>query len=502
LPLLVFAGAAVYVYLLTFRLPAVPIFVPLDEGLYTSAALRILQGEAPYRDFFVSMTPGIFYLVAGAFEVGGTKLATVGALDVLLGALLCVVTYAVARGFTSRAGSVLGALAVATLAFRFCPQTTHNWYSTLSGMLAVLALRSEDPPRTWRSPAAAGLLAGVAFVFTQHRGVLALLALAVILAVERGVARRDRGRALAALLGGFAVPCLVLLVVLVGQGALGPAVRDLVLFNATRYGRQHRWLPFVDALATEWGTILAGTAGARARGAVALVTNAFLVVAPPAVYAVALARILPSGAARDPRLCATTAFGIAMYLSAFSRASLELHAFVSPPALAVLAGLLDRPARFVSAAVTARRALAVWCVVLLIASVVRVQTRPMAIQSSRAGTFAAHEAHAGVAWIIERTSPGHHAFFFAQLPGYYLLTSTRNPGRLWGILDGGATPPADLDGVIANLERYRVPVGLWQERTPEQPEEARLADYLATRYSVDARFTTGATTVLALRRNP
>jgi hypothetical protein len=56
--------------------------------------------------------------------------------------------------------------------------------------------------------------------------------------------------------------------------------------------------------------------------------------------------------------------------------------------------------------------------------------------------------------------------------------------------------------VIANLERYRVPVGLWQERTPGQPAEARLADYLATRYTVDARFTTGATTVLALRRNP
>jgi hypothetical protein len=498
-------GAA-YVYLLTFRLPATPIFVPLDEGLYTSAALRILQGEAPYRDFFLSMTPAIFYLLAGALEIGGTTLATVGALDVLLGALLCAATYAIARGFASRAGAGLAAIAMATVAFRFCPQTTHNWYSTLFGMLAVLALRSEARPRTWRSPAAAGLLAGIAVLFTQHRGILAVLALAVILAAEPGVGRRARGRALAALLGGFAVPCVALLVGLVVQGALGPAVRDLVLFNATRYVRQHRWLPFVDALAIEWDTMVTESGGARARSAVALVTNAFLVAAPPVVYAVALARILGrglwSGTGRDARFCATTVFGIAMYLSAFSRASLELHAFVSPPAFAVLAGLLDRPARFVIAAATARRALGIWCVVLLIASVVRVQTRPMAIQSSRAGTFAAHEAHPGVAWILERTAPGDRAFFFSQLPGYYFLTASRNPGRLWGILDGGATLPADLDGVIANLERYQVRVGLWQERTAQQPAEARLAEYLASRYSVEARFTTGPTTVLALRRNP
>ena len=49
----------------------------VDEGVYTQQAWRILQGQVPYRDFFLHQTPLYLYQQAGVFGVfGGVTLLT------------------------------------------------------------------------------------------------------------------------------------------------------------------------------------------------------------------------------------------------------------------------------------------------------------------------------------------------------------------------------------------------------------------------------------------
>ncbi len=46
-----------------------------DEGIYVDGARRILAGQVPYRDFFIVMGPGTFWLQALALRALGMTLA-------------------------------------------------------------------------------------------------------------------------------------------------------------------------------------------------------------------------------------------------------------------------------------------------------------------------------------------------------------------------------------------------------------------------------------------
>ena len=42
-----------------------------DEGLYLYGAMRVLDGELPYRDFWTILLPGQFYTLAALFDLFG-----------------------------------------------------------------------------------------------------------------------------------------------------------------------------------------------------------------------------------------------------------------------------------------------------------------------------------------------------------------------------------------------------------------------------------------------
>lgn len=45
-----------------------------DEGFFSYSAIRINKGELPYRDFFLTTTPGTYYLTAFLFKIFGNQL--------------------------------------------------------------------------------------------------------------------------------------------------------------------------------------------------------------------------------------------------------------------------------------------------------------------------------------------------------------------------------------------------------------------------------------------
>src|SRR3954465_4028133 len=48
--------------------------VPTDEAWFLYIVHRFLQGDAPYRDFFLGVTPLSLYLTAATAWLGGTEI--------------------------------------------------------------------------------------------------------------------------------------------------------------------------------------------------------------------------------------------------------------------------------------------------------------------------------------------------------------------------------------------------------------------------------------------
>ncbi len=99
-------GLAVALLATALLLPGVPWGLPSSKA--TVGALRILDGDLPYRDFWTMYAPGQFYLVAGLFLAFGEKAIVAAIATVVLRGLSAGVFYRLLRGVG--AGRLLAAL--------------------------------------------------------------------------------------------------------------------------------------------------------------------------------------------------------------------------------------------------------------------------------------------------------------------------------------------------------------------------------------------------------
>ncbi|HTA86897.1 MAG TPA: hypothetical protein VK729_11555 [Silvibacterium sp.] len=64
---LAIAGAAAFLHLRTFLLPATPVIAHDDQSIFFARAVKILHGQILYRDFFEFVPPGTDLLYAAGF---------------------------------------------------------------------------------------------------------------------------------------------------------------------------------------------------------------------------------------------------------------------------------------------------------------------------------------------------------------------------------------------------------------------------------------------------
>src|SRR5262249_26771791 len=197
-----------------------------------------------YRDFFDFLTPGSFYLYAGAFRIGGVSITTARVTTALLNAVSATCTYALALQVASATEAIPAALLVVGTCIPAWNMASHHCVTTRLGLATAAVLLAER----WRSssrgrPAAAGALAGLAVCTNQGRGALLLVWLAIAvpaLAFSRGDVRSWRSAACelgCAAMGGAAV-CAALLGYAVWRSSLGEllyATHEWVLTNYRRY---------------------------------------------------------------------------------------------------------------------------------------------------------------------------------------------------------------------------------------------------------------------------
>ncbi|XVJ68842.1 MAG: hypothetical protein HEQ39_03700 [Rhizobacter sp.] len=165
----------------------------VDEGFIASLSMRVLGGELPYRDFFTLITPGVFLLHAGLYDLFGPSLLVGRYVLLGIASTVPVLIYAIAR----RRLHPLPSLAAAALSLIWGPSALENInhanYNWLSHFFALIGLwlASIGIDLSIRTPSATtkkrlmgtafltGLSLGLAVLFKQNIGGYAFIALFV-----------------------------------------------------------------------------------------------------------------------------------------------------------------------------------------------------------------------------------------------------------------------------------------------------------------------------------
>jgi len=189
----------------------------LDEGSTAAQALRVLNGELIYRDFFTVVTPGSYYTVAGLFQLFGPSLMVLRWTALVTGLGILLMTLLIARRVMSWPFAAAAALMTTVWGWFL---VTPNFYSLQAALFALVALwcyllNVERPQTRWI--VLAGVFTGFAAVTKQNVGAYA--AIAIVASIW--IARHNTARATVQFIGGICIPVVPTLLFLLLSGA-GP----------------------------------------------------------------------------------------------------------------------------------------------------------------------------------------------------------------------------------------------------------------------------------------
>jgi len=483
LALTVFMASFVYLYLFRRYTAMDP-----DEGIILQGAERILHGQVLYRDFFSFFTPGSYYLLALLFRIFGSSILVARSALVLLGSILSVLTYLLARRVVSRwVALVTAALATLTcLPYRFL--VLHNWDSTLWACLALYSavrLLEIDAKRgMWKWAMAMGSFAALTILFEQSKGAGLVLGLTVGFLLVAMAGRRRQivsgWRSWIAVAAGFAWPFLLTFAYFAAQHSLAPMLegwiwplRHYSRANHVPYGYQN-WSDSSRAV------LFGGHSWGHKLIAMLVMAPCFLVPVLPLVAVGVLIGSISSGGrgeiARPNRhayrvsdreayyiLVSATLSGLLLSV-VVGRADILHFMYLAPLFYLVLAWILEGRnvgSSFFKAMLPALRVLVLtsfgfFGLALLVRNLganLGVETRRGAINTAGRDTV--------LEYVQAHVNPGSRILIYPYLPLYYYLTGTFSPTGYEYIQPGMHTPEQTAE-VERDLARDRTPVVLYE----------------------------------------
>ena len=223
----------------------------LDEGSTAAQALRVLNGELIYRDFFTVVTPASYYTVAWLFQLFGPSLMVLRWAALVTGLAILLVTLLIARRVMSWPFAAAAALMTTVWGWFL---VTPNFYSLQAALFALIALRcylrSLDRPQP-RWIVLAGLFTGLAALTKQNVGAYAALAILATMWVSRMLGDPPPKGGGYRFIGGICIPVLPALLFLILSGA-GPYLYESWVYYPLRKYPERFALPypsFFDTLA-------------------------------------------------------------------------------------------------------------------------------------------------------------------------------------------------------------------------------------------------------------
>ena len=445
------AGSILFLYLSLFVVKVGPIYQNGDQLIYLENAVKMLEGQTMYSDFFQFTPPGTEFVYLCLFKLVGVHLWIPSLVLLLLGSVFMWLSVVIARRLMSGSDVFLPGLLFLTCGYFWWLDGTHHWFSSLC-VMAVLAILVEN-----RSPArllAAGGLCGLALCFTQFRGLMALVGLLAFLFWEN----RDKRQTMAVLLQKLACSVGAFLLVVLGFNAYFAWKAGLanfwwctVTFGLKYYtdwpGNTWRMLVLNFPRLHHWSHELP-------RAALYL----FNIGIAPLVYAVffycspRIRRSCPREL--SDRLMLLGFVGASLFVG-IAPAVGELRAIsIYLPALVLMVWLCR------SWGQAGRRTLyALWITALLLAIVEPAsrQTHWRAQLILPTGRMAildplTYDMHR---WVLERTKPS-ELFFEEEVPRLYFTLDLRNPAPVPFLTTTEYTRPEQVGGVIQALAAHQV----------------------------------------------
>jgi hypothetical protein len=457
-------GAALWVGGLVYVLAQPRALGLSDEAYYLYHAKRLLHGEVLYRDVFDFITPLFTDLFAFLFRIFGTTMTTARVTAAVIHASMMLVLYRLGRAVGApRTSAVAVAVAYVALCEPVWPFASPHWVSSF--LMAVLLLSALDRQRARSMPwiMAQGAVLGTLVAVQQQKGVIMTAGMLGLVGADALLDRRFGARpgvTAAARAGGLLVGTLLVAVPIVAVHAmlagLNPLWHDLVVHPFTRYHDMNR---------STWAGATILSAPFRAYTVMPVLKYLPFAI-PAALVELALAWRTP----RDRERLETIV--VLLVLVSCGAASILyfpdfIHvAFIAPLFFVLVAQISawlgDRsgvPGRIVSGALA---------IAVLAALGVKL-TRNMAhahaefplSHPTAFGRLAFHDAN-DVALVekirtLSNATASRELFCYPAYAALYLMTDTNNPTP-HEILVPGYQDEAEIDRVIATLERRQVPL--------------------------------------------
>ena len=216
------------------------IYLLMDEGMLLHGAVRLLDGDRLYADFFEFLPPGGFILTAVWFKIAGISVVSARSLAIVtIVGIACFTFLACLRASRNAPLAALLVIGWVVTSQGHWTWVEHHWFTTLFSMItAWAALAIVDHPHRLRWPLIAGAAAGMAAMVTPTRGAFAMMA--VLPAFLR---RGQRTTGLIVYLIGCALAPAGLVFYVGSTHALVPAFNDVIRFTAEQYS-SIQWIPF------------------------------------------------------------------------------------------------------------------------------------------------------------------------------------------------------------------------------------------------------------------
>jgi len=441
-------------------------------------ALRTLHGERIYQDFFQFTPPGTDLLYLGVFKIFGLHVWTCNTVVLVLGVALSWLSFGIAKLIMERPQAFLAAWLFLVLIYGKLLNGTHHWFSMLASMGAIaILMKARSPLRI----AITGILLGLASFFTQTRGPVAALGIAIFLLWEKirtGGSWPDLLRRQALLISSF----IATLTILSGYFIATTGIRQLWHFQVT-YVRQY----MLSGLTTpSLGLPEAPTWRSLPAVGQYLLVYALL----PVVYGIVLwgcwrnRRNPPS--IDEGRIALLALVGLVLLIEVAQSLNWLRVYCIAMPGIILLVWILQ------SAKFRTYLVVPIWVGMLCLAILqlsVRHHREFVTVELPAGRAAAPPQTYEKLQWLMQNSKPG-EPFFEAGWPGLYLPLRLNNPVYLDALGRDEQTRPQYIELSIRQLEAKQVPHILWSPRldTPDSfnPPEAyhlnEFREYLHSHY--------------------
>jgi hypothetical protein len=426
-----------------------------DEGTLITGAVRVSEGQLPFRDFFEVMGPGTFYWLALFFKVLGTTwLATrICLLCTTLGITL-LLFYLARRLRCGMEG--MPVIFFVAVSFHNWNAISHHMDSTLFGLASFAALAYwMDRPRSIML-FLAGVGAGLTTWIMLPKGVLLCLSFLLLLWIlYRG---ESRFRSLLTLLGGYLLVMASGLALFWRAGGLPDLIYANLLWpltnysgvNAVPYGLEFREL-YWDSFTASFGTVVS-----------TFLSIPFLIVMGLPLILLALG-LRYKRVALDRVVLPYWFAGFAFWFSEMHRKDLP-HLVYGSPILIILAFYLYRhmrgkwPTRALQLVGISALALAMLNPLVALSATAKYTTRR--------GSVYVFSGDAVLDFLTTRVKPGERVFVYPYAPMYYFLSATRNPTR-YSILMYRINTESQFREAVQSLETNNIRYVVWDRSFPQ-----------------------------------